>query len=227
MILLEGIEFAYVDSGFRLRVPELRVEAGERAALVGPSGSGKTTLLRLVAGLARPASGRVVTDGVDLGGLGDGELRAFRLRRVGLVFQEFALIDYLSVLDNVVLPFLVDGRLGPVGEARERGVALARRVGLGDRLRQSPDRLSQGERQRVAVCRSLITRPPLVLADEPTGNLDPHNKGRILDELVEFAAEQGATLVVVTHDRGLLPRFARVVDVAEFHGSELAAGGAG
>jgi putative ABC transport system ATP-binding protein len=222
MISLEGVEFRYPDGGFRLSVPSLAFERGRRAAIVGPSGSGKTTLLRLVSGIVTPSAGRVVTDGVEVTGLSDAERRAFRLRRIGLVFQEFALIEYLSVLDNVVLPYLLDDPQNALAGARERGAELARRVGLGERLRQLPERLSHGERQRVAVCRALVTRPPLVLADEPTGNLDPRNKGRILDELIDFAAEDGATLVVVTHDHGLLERFERVVDVEQFHASGAA-----
>jgi putative ABC transport system ATP-binding protein len=216
MIRLEELAFRYPGGPFRLDVPELAVEAGERVALVGPSGSGKTTLLRLIAGIETPNAGRASANGVEVGALGDAERRRFRLRGIGLVFQEFELLEYLSVLDNVLLPYRLDGSLPGRVEARERSTELARRVGLGDKLGRRPAHLSQGERQRVAVCRALVTRPSLVLADEPTGNLDPRTGGRVLDELIEFATEDGATLVVVTHDHGLLERFDRVVDVGDF-----------
>jgi putative ABC transport system ATP-binding protein len=216
MIRLEELAFCYPGGPFRLDVPALEVEEGERVAVVGPSGSGKTTLLRLVAGIFTPEEGRAVTNGVEVSGLSDAARRRFRVRNVGLVFQEFELLEYLSVLDNALLPFHLDRGLPGKREARERAVELARRVGLGDKLDRRPANLSQGERQRVAVCRALVNRPPLVLADEPTGNLDPKTGGRVLDELIEFAEADGATLLVVTHDHGLLDRFERVVDVADY-----------
>ena len=216
MIRFEDLAFRYPGGPFRLDVPELSVEKGERLAIIGPSGSGKTTLLRLISGIVTPSAGKVVTNQVEVSALGDAERRRFRLRTVGLVFQEFELLDYLSVLDNVLLPFRLDDSLAGRDGARDRAVELARKVGLEDKLGRRPATLSQGERQRVAVCRALVTRPPLVLADEPTGNLDPRTGGRVLDELIEFAAEDEATLVVVTHDHALLERFERVIDVADF-----------
>jgi len=216
MIRFEDLAFRYPGGPFRLDVPELSVEKGDRLAIIGPSGSGKTTLLRLISGIVTPSAGKVVTNQVEVSALGDAERRRFRLRTVGLVFQEFELLDYLSVLDNVLLPFRLDDSLAGRDGARDRAVELARKVGLEDKLGRRPATLSQGERQRVAVCRALVTRPPLVLADEPTGNLDPRTGGRVLDELIEFAAEDEATLVVVTHDHALLERFERVIDVADF-----------
>jgi len=216
MIRFEDLAFRYPGGPFRLDVPELSVEKGERLAIIGPSGSGKTTLLRLISGIVTPSAGKVVTNQVEVSALGDAERRRFRLHTVGLVFQEFELLDYLSVLDNVLLPFRLDDSLAGRDGARDRAVELARKVGLEDKLGRRPANLSQGERQRVAVCRALVTRPPLVLADEPTGNLDPRTGGRVLDELIAFAAEDEATLVVVTHDHALLERFERVIDVADF-----------
>jgi len=216
MIRLEDLAFRYPGGPFRLDVPELEVAQGERVAVVGPSGSGKTTLLRLIAGILRPSAGAAVTNGVEVSALSDAARRRFRIRNIGLVFQEFELLEYLSVLDNALLPFHLDRTLPAKNEARGRAAELARRVGLGDKLERRPANLSQGERQRVAVCRALVTRPRLVLADEPTGNLDPKTGGRVLDELIAFAEADGATLLVVTHDRGLLDRFERVVDVADY-----------
>ena len=215
MIRLEQLSFRYPDGPFRLDVGSLHVAEGERLAVIGPSGSGKTTLLRLVSGIDTPDAGNVTTNGVDLGRLPDAARRRFRLRSVGLVFQEFELLEYLSVLDNVLLPYHLDSALEGREAARDRATELAARVGLDDKLSRRPTGLSQGERQRVAVCRALVTRPPLLLADEPTGNLDPTTGRRVLDEFVDFATEEGATLVVVTHDHALLERFDRVVDLAE------------
>ena len=216
MILLEELAFGYPGGPFRLDVPALAVGKGERAAIVGPSGSGKTTLLRLIAGIVAPDAGRVVTSDVEVSNLPEAARRRFRIQNVGLVFQEFELLEYLSVLDNVLLPYHIDLSLPGKGEARARAVELAQSVGLGQKLERRPANLSQGERQRVAVCRALVTRPPLVLADEPTGNLDPKTGARVLDELIEFAAADGATLLVVTHDHGVLDRFERIIDVADY-----------
>jgi ABC-type lipoprotein export system ATPase subunit len=215
MIHVSDLDFRYPGGDFRLRVSRLDVEGGETVAFVGPSGSGKTTLLNLIAGIATPARGRIEAGGVDVTGLGDRRRREFRVRRVGLVFQEFELLEHLSVLDNLLLPYRISGALRLDDAVRDRARALAERVGIGDKLRRRPGRLSQGERQRAAVCRAVLPGPPLLLADEPTGNLDPVNAGLVLDLLLELAAESGATLLTVTHDHDLLPRFGRVVDMRE------------
>jgi ABC-type lipoprotein export system ATPase subunit len=149
--------------------------------------------------------------------LGDAARRDFRVRHVGLVFQEFELLEYLSVLDNVLLPYRINASLRLDSHVRDRAVSLAERLGLGDLLARLPEKLSQGERQRAAVCRALVAGAPLILADEPTGNLDPENASRVLDLLFAVAKERGATLLTVTHDRDLLPRFERVIDVKSFH----------
>ena len=219
MIELEDLEFHYAEGDFRLRIRELTVERGSRVAVVGPSGSGKTTFLHLVAGISVPRAGRVVTGGVEVTALDDAARRAFRIRNIGLVFQEFELLEYLNVLDNILLPYRIDPVLRLDPGVRERAARLAERVGIEDKLGRFANRLSQGEKQRVAVCRALLVEPALLLADEPTGNLDPANKGRVLDILIDHAEESGATLVLVTHDRDLLGRFQRVIDFREFHGA--------
>lgn len=216
MIRIENLSFAYGEGDFRLEVPFLHVPKGQSTAFVGPSGSGKTTLLNLIAGIVAPGVGRVTTDGVEVTGLPDRERRAFRVTRIGLVFQEFELLEYLSVLDNILLPYRIHAALRLDDGVRARARALAADVGIADQLRRLPERLSQGERQRVAVCRAMLPGPGLILADEPTGNLDPANKGRVLDILFEQTAATGATLVAVTHDTDLLPRFSRVVDFRTF-----------
>jgi putative ABC transport system ATP-binding protein len=221
MLALHDVRFRYPDAGagdagFALHVPELRVAKGERVAVVGPSGSGKTTLLHLIAGILVPDAGTIRVGETDVAGLSEARRRAFRVERVGLVFQELELLEYLDVLENVLLPYRIHPALRLGDEARERARRLADQLGIGHRLERAPRALSQGERQRAAVCRALVTRPPLLLADEPTGNLDPGNKRRVLDALFAVAAEAEATLLVVTHDHELLSSFDRALDVKAF-----------
>ena len=151
----------------------------------------------------------------DLTGLGQTARRRFRIRNVGLVFQDFELLEYLSVLDNVLLPYRISSAMALSSETRARAEALAAEVGIADKLRRRVQALSHGERQRVAICRALVTSPDLVLADEATGNLDPKTKHRIIDALLELSADHDATVVAVTHDHELLPKFGRTVDVAD------------
>jgi ABC-type lipoprotein export system ATPase subunit len=217
MIEISDLEFRYAEGEFRLRIPELCVEERSTTALIGPSGSGKTTLLSLVAGIAAPLSGRIAVQGTEVSALGDAGRRAFRIRTIGLVFQEFELLEYLSVLDNILLPYRINPTLSLDRGVRERARDLAAQLGIADKLRRHPGRLSQGERQRVALCRAVLPEPALILADEPTGNLDPENSDRVLDLLFVQVERLGATLVTVTHERELLPRFQRVIDVRDLH----------
>ncbi len=219
-VAISNLGFRYGEGDFALRVAELHVARGEALAFVGPSGSGKTTLLHLIAGIVAATQGRVVTEGVELSALSEPARRDFRVGAIGLVFQEFELLEYLSVLDNVLLPYRINATLSLDGRVRTRAHELAERLGIAKLLGRRPAQLSQGERQRAAVCRALVVDPPLLLADEPTGNLDPANKLRVLDLLFDVARERGATLVTVTHDRELLPRFDRVLDFKQFTASD-------
>ncbi len=217
MIEIEGLQFSYSESDFSLQVPALAVASGETVAIVGPSGSGKTTLLNLIAGNATPESGKVTTNGREVSGLHDAARRDFRIANIGLVFQEFELLEYLNVLDNILLPYRINRTLELDAGVRRRAEAIAERVGIADKLGRYANRLSQGEKQRVAVVRALVVEPPLLLADEPTGNLDPANKDRVLDILFEYADDNAATLVAVTHDHDILPRFGRVIDFRDYY----------
>jgi putative ABC transport system ATP-binding protein len=217
MIRIEGLRFHYGEGDFQLRIPELTVDSGTTTAFIGPSGSGKTTLLNLIAGIIPPETGHVRTRSVEVSSLSDAERRRFRITSVGLVFQEFELLEYLTVLDNILLPYRIHGALRLDSAVRERARTLAERVGIADKLHRHPRRLSQGERQRVAVCRAVLTDPPLLLTDEPTGNLDPVNREKVLDILFDYVEESGTTLVSVTHDHEILSRFGRVVDFRDFH----------
>ena len=210
-IRLNGIDFRYRAGDFRLHIPKWELEAGQKAAFLGPSGSGKTTLLRLLAGILAPDAGRVELAGEDLGGWDDAVRRAFRICNVGFVFQDFRLVEYLSVRENLLLPFRINNAL--LMESAGGLEALAESLGIKAYLEKYPDQLSQGEKQRVAIGRALLPGPRLVLADEPTGNLDPDNTMRIMDLLFEQAA--AATVVMVTHDHSLADRFDAVMDFGE------------
>ncbi|MBM9596026.1 ABC transporter ATP-binding protein [Roseitranquillus sediminis] len=216
MISLQDISFAYPSAGFRLEIPRLAAASGERLAVVGPSGSGKTTLLSLVAGILVPFSGSVRVGDVEVHTLGDVARRDFRARTIGSVFQDFGLVEYLSARDNILHPYRISGALTLDGATRKRAEDLAWRAGIGAKLGHRPGALSHGEKQRVAICRALLTRPPVVLADEATGNLDPETKGVILDLLFSCAEAENATVLAVTHDHDLLDRFDRVVDFRSF-----------
>ena len=178
---------------------DLAVGAGDYVALVGASGVGKSTLLAVLGGLEPPQSGRVVVDDADLGGLSRSELASFRRETVGFVFQHFGLLEAFTASENVELACSL-ARV-PVGARRRRAAELLDAVGLADRARHRPVELSGGERQRVAIARALANGPRLVLADEPTGNLDDDSTARVVELLESLPAEHGCTLVVVTHDQ--------------------------
>ena len=211
-------DYASATSGadqFSLHLPRLGISRGERVAIIGPSGCGKTTLLGLLTGNLVPRSGRVVVSETEISGLTDAERRRFRVTRMGLVFQSLALVEYLDVLDNILHCYRITNALRLDDAVRNRARSLARELGLADKLRRPVGALSQGERQRVAIGRALLSKPDVLLADEATGNLDPANKGRILDLLFAQLDEDRSTLIAVTHDHELLPRFDRVLDFRE------------
>ncbi len=221
---LQGIHFAYQDGGFELDLPALQIHAGESVALVGPSGSGKTTLLNLIAGILEPDRGSIELQGQSLTSLSPAQRRRQRLTGMGMIFQSFELLNYLDVRDNILLQARLAPGVGITPGLEQRAHAIATELGLRDKWKRRVTDLSQGEQQRVAACRALLLDPPLVLADEPTGNLDPENKQAVLGQLIALCARDGRILLVVTHDHSLLPAFNRVLDMTALMQAGKAAG---
>jgi lipoprotein-releasing system ATP-binding protein len=209
-----GVQKSFTQGPVTLEVLQgvnLAVGAGERLAIVGASGSGKTTLLQILGGLDRPTTGQVLVDGQDIHGLSEEARGMLRNRALGFVYQFHHLLPEFSALENVSMPLLV--RRLPVSEARARAREILDRVGLGQRLDHRPYQLSGGERQRAAVARALVTQPKILLADEPTGNLDGGNAESVFELMLELNRERGTSLVVVTHDMRLANRMGRVFEI--------------
>jgi putative ABC transport system ATP-binding protein len=214
MLACQSLHHEYLSGGKRLTVLKditFDLEAGGFLAIVGPSGSGKTTLLGLLAGLDRPTSGRVALAGTDLADLDEDDRARFRRDRVGFVFQSFQLIPTLTARENIRVPL----ELARSRDAGERADELLARVGLAERSHHYPAQLSGGEQQRVAVARAFSTRPRILFADEPTGNLDAANGATIIDIMLSLNAELGTTLVLVTHDLELASRARRIIRLAD------------
>ncbi len=214
MILLEDVRLTLASAAGEvnvLRGVSLRIASGERVALVGPSGSGKSTLMMVIGGLERPTAGRIVVAGHDLAALDEDGLASLRRRRIGIVFQSFHLLPAMTALENVALALELAGGADAFAAARAQLEA----VGLGTRLAHYPAQLSGGEQQRVAIARAFAAGPALILADEPTGNLDRATGAAVIDLLFRLAAEHRTTLLLITHDPELASRCQRILSLAD------------
>ncbi|RLF04601.1 MAG: hypothetical protein DRJ64_06705 [Thermoprotei archaeon] len=208
IVVLKDVTKVYKDGVpvVALKNVNLIVERGEFICIMGPSGSGKTTLINIVATLDTPTRGEVQICGTNVLDMGEEELARFRLKNIGVVFQFYNLLQEFTVLDNVALPMIINGY--PVRKCREKALSLLRRIGLEHKAKNIPSQLSGGEQQRVAIARALINNPPLLLADEPTGNLDLESKRTVLQIFREINREDGCTIIMVSHDQ-LASEYAR------------------
>ncbi len=200
-VKVENVEKMYLLGStpvYALRNVSMAMEKGEFIALMGPSGSGKTTLLNLIGALDKPSKGKIYIDGKDLTTLNESDLTDLRRETIGFIFQFYNLIPVLSAFENVELPMLIAGK--PKKEREKRAMQLLEMVGLGDRVNHKPDELSGGEQQRVTIARALANGPSLVLADEPTGDLDSKTGMEVMHALLDTSKNQGATVIIVTHD---------------------------
>ena len=216
MIEIQGVSKTYgsgAEAVLALRAINLRIDRGDLIGLIGPSGSGKTSLLNILGCLDRPTAGTVRMEGKDLFGMSDAELTRFRASSLGFIFQSFNLFDLLSARENVEYPLHLNGV--PPPERHRRSAEALTRVGLGDKGGRRPDQLSSGEKQRVAIARALVHEPELVLADEPTANLDSETGSRIVTLLQELNEELGVTFVIATHDPALISRLDRVHSIRD------------
>jgi putative ABC transport system ATP-binding protein len=215
MLKLEDIKKAYNLGRVNLEILKgisLEIDQGEMVAIMGPSGSGKTTLLNLLGCLDLPTSGKYILDGKDVSNLKRGELADVRGKKIGFIFQTFNLLPQLSAIANVELGLRYGGMTGADGHL---AIEALERVGLADRAKHRPSEMSGGEQQRVAVARALVKKPPLILADEPTGNLDSHNGAEVMSILTNLHKEQGITMVMITHDNKIAHYCQRIIHIED------------
>ena len=212
MIKLTDIEFHYPKSDFNLFIQSLSISKGSKVAVIGPSGSGKTTFLNLISGILQPDAGKIQVGRTVLNQLSEKEKRNFRISAIGFVFQDFRLISYLNGKDNIHLPFKINSSIKANSETNNWLKSLVQEMGIENKLNKYPGQLSHGEKQRLAICRALVAQPSVVLADEPTGNLDPKNKTKIMNLLFSYVEINDSTLVTVTHDHEMLKGFDTIID---------------
>ncbi len=220
MIHIEKLSFQYAPDEFHLYLESLHIPKEQRVALLGASGRGKSTLLNLIAGILLPQSGCISVNGNKLQRWTDAQRRDFRISKIGYVFQDLELVEYLNALENILLPFRINNSLVLNNAVIERAKNLSKQGRILDKLNQNITCLSRGERQRVVVCRALLSQPQLILADEPTGSLDPVNQEHILDMLCHHTTQHQATLLMVTHDNSHSERFDQILDLEALTGGE-------
>ena len=219
MIDLKNVEMTYDDNGTKinaLKIKKIAVKDGEKVAIIGSSGCGKTTLFNLISGMIVPTKGNVIVEDVDLTTLKENERDLFRANHIGYIFQDFNLFPDFTVLQNVVLPMSFSKRYEKK-EMEEEALSILKRVGLEKKINQKVKTLSGGEKQRVAIARSIVNKPNIILADEPTGNLDYKNGEKIMRLIMQIADEEKATLLVITHNNSQLEMFDRNINIEEIN----------
>ena len=215
ILQISDLHFQYPASDFKIEVSDIKITQGSKIAISGKSGSGKTTLIHLISGILKPQSGEILFFDESITDMNDNDIRKHRISNIGFIFQEFELLDYLNVMDNLVLPYKINKSLSLDEEIKNKAKEIANRIGIGNKLDQHPKQLSGGERQRLAIARALITSPPLIIADEPTGNLDDKTSNIVMDEITDQVSYTNSTLIMISHNNELISSFDEIIDIQE------------
>ena len=215
ILQISDLHFQYPASDFKIEVSDIKITQGSKIAISGKSGSGKTTLIHLISGILKPQSGGILFFDKSITDMNDNDIRKHRISNIGFIFQEFELLDYLNVMDNLVLPYKINKSLSLDEEIKDKAKEIANRIGIGNKLDQHPKQLSGGERQRLAIARALITSPPLIIADEPTGNLDDKTSNIVMDEITDQVSYTNSTLIMISHNNELISSFDEIIDIQE------------
>ena len=215
ILQIRDLHFQYPASDFKIEISDIKITQGSKIAISGKSGSGKTTLIHLISGILKPQSGEILFYDKSITDMNDKEIRKHRISNIGFIFQEFELLDYLNVMDNLVLPYKINKSLSLEEEIKDKAKEIANRIGIGNKLDQHPKQLSGGERQRLAIARALITSPPLIIADEPTGNLDEKTSNIVMDEITDQVSYTNSTLIMISHNNELISSFDETFDIQE------------
>ena len=215
ILQISDLHFQYPASDFKIEISNIKITQGSKIAISGKSGSGKTTLIHLISGILKPQSGEILFFDESITDMNDSDIRKHRISNIGFIFQEFELLDYLNVVDNLVLPYKINKSLSLDEEIKDKAKEIANRIGIGNKLDQHPKQLSGGERQRLAIARALITSPPLIIADEPTGNLDDKTSNIVMDEITDQVSYTNSTLIMISHNNELISSFDEIIDIQE------------
>lgn len=215
ILQIRDLHFQYPASDFKIEISDIKITQGSKIAISGKSGSGKTTLIHLISGILKPQSGEILFYNKSITDMNDKEIRKHRISNIGFIFQEFELLEYLNVMDNLILPYKINKSLVLDAEIKDKAKEIANRIGIGNKLDQHPKQLSGGERQRLAIARALITSPPLIIADEPTGNLDEKTSNIVMDEITDQVSYTNSTLIMISHNNELISSFDETIDIQE------------
>ena len=215
ILQIRDLHFQYPASDFKIEISDIKITQGSKIAISGKSGSGKTTLIHLISGILKPQSGKILFYDESITDMNDKEIRKHRILNIGFIFQEFELLEYLNVMDNLILPYKINKSLVLDAEIKDKAKEIANRIGIGNKLDQHPKQLSGGERQRLAIARALITSPPLIIADEPTGNLDEKTSNIVMDEIKDQVSYTNSTLIMISHNNELISSFDEIIDIQE------------